>query len=452
MLYDWLTADLERRFESWRRLNPRAGRGSLARALGLSDRRAKVLINRERDGLKEVYANESTNVVQATNLTSEEQITINEDTQNDIATVTVTNTPTRVFSPNELLTRIGFDPSEWECVKQVAKTSETAISPKAIGSSESGWSRESSTPVIVPLYHVTVEIKRRRSEINLKALGDEILQRIANHAPNYPTLRRGITKDPHALVLSIPDLHLGKLAHAVETGEEYNLEIASTMFETAMNGLLEKTGGYALEKIIFPVGNDLLHADGLIASTTKGTPQDTAASNRVVFAHAEGLMIKAIETCLSIAPTTVIPVPGNHARGNEFWLYRVLKAFFARTADADFTESLSDRQYVKYGKNLLGFTHGDEEKHLGLPALMALEQPQLWGEVTTREWILGHFHSKKELSFMPLSETHGVTMRTLNSLSAADGWHNRKGYKGIRAATALLYSFDKGYTGEVMHR
>lgn len=109
---------------------------------------------------------------------------------------------------------------------------------------------------------------------------------------------------------------------------------------------------------------------------------------------------------------------------------------------------VKSRKYVRYGTNLLGFTHGDEEKSTDLPLLMAGEMGEAWGYVTHREWHIGHFHKSKEMKFVS-GDSHGpVIVRVLPSLSGTDAWHYRKGYVcGNRAAEAYLWSYKNGYTG-----
>jgi hypothetical protein len=106
------------------------------------------------------------------------------------------------------------------------------------------------------------------------------------------------------------------------------------------------------------------------------------------------------------------------------------------------------RKYVSYGINLLGFTHGNEEKHGDLPTLMAQEAAGLWREDQHREWHLGHYHKKKQLTHNPQDTQGGTRVQVLPSLSGTDAWHYRKGYvKTLRAAEAYLWNYTNGYSG-----
>ena len=106
------------------------------------------------------------------------------------------------------------------------------------------------------------------------------------------------------------------------------------------------------------------------------------------------------------------------------------------------------RKYVRYGRVLLGITHGNEEKHSSLPTIMASECPEHWGQTTTRVWHIGHLHKKKQVHFIGTDTIDGVIVTTLPALCATDAWHHLKGYVNPhRAAEAYIWSKKRGYVG-----
>jgi hypothetical protein len=56
---------------------------------------------------------------------------------------------------------------------------------------------------------------------------DELKEEMIQAAPEYPEIKRQQSKDPHLLVDDPVDIHTGKLATAFETGDAYDVEIAS---------------------------------------------------------------------------------------------------------------------------------------------------------------------------------------------------------------------------------
>jgi DNA repair exonuclease SbcCD nuclease subunit len=159
-------------------------------------------------------------------------------------------------------------------------------------------------------------------------------------------------------------------------------------------------------------------------------------------------MVAAIDRLMLVAPVKVLVVPGNHDRANALKLGVVLDAWYRNTDRVEVDAGPDLRKYEPYGVNLIGFTHGSEEKHADLPLTMAQEKPAEWARALHKEWHLGHFHKRKQQNFTA-GDTHGgVPVRILPSLSGTDAWHYMKGYvKGQRAAEAYLWSFDNGYAG-----
>lgn len=80
-------------------------------------------------------------------------------------------------------------------------------------------------------------------------------------------------------VISLADLHIGALSWGPETGSPYDVAIAERLAGEAMAlNMLRKIAVWNPERILFILGNDLLHTDKTIdgkgGSTTRGTIQE----------------------------------------------------------------------------------------------------------------------------------------------------------------------------------
>lgn len=244
------------------------------------------------------------------------------------------------------------------------------------------------------------------------------------------------------------DLHVGKLAWSDETGQDYDVDIAESVFREALEELIHSAQGRCIEEIVFPIGNDLLQIDRLDKQTTNGTPQDTDTRYAKIYARAEGMMRFALERLSEIAPVTAPVVPGNHDRQSAFSLGRTLRAWFHGNDRVNVDAAPTLRKYHRYGVNLLGYTHGSEEKPADLPLIMAQECPKDWSETLFREWHIGHLHKMKETRYTAGDSYNGVRVRIIPALTAADAWHVSKGYVGgVRSAEAYLWNRETGYAG-----
>lgn len=277
---------------------------------------------------------------------------------------------------------------------------------------------------------------RKRSD--LKKVGEKIIEQMENYSPVYPVIKREQPKDPHLLVLSLADIHLGKLSVTYETGQEYNRQIAINRTLEGIQGLLNKSAGFNIDGILLIVGNDILHTDTLNRSTTKGTPQDTEGMWHENFLLAKDLYIKVIEMLVPIADVYVQHNMSNHDYMSGYFLADTVKSWFRLNENVVFDTSPKDRKYFQYGLNLIGSTHGDNIKPDNLPLIMAEENPQEWGETKFRFWYTHHIHSKQ-------SKDYGsVCVESLRSPSVPDAWHDRSGYLNTQALEGFIHSFDRG--------
>ena len=58
------------------------------------------------------------------------------------------------------------------------------------------------------------------------------------------------------LVINPADIHIGKLGVALETGDDYNTEIAYNRVLEGVTGLISKAQGFSIDRVLFCVGND----------------------------------------------------------------------------------------------------------------------------------------------------------------------------------------------------
>lgn len=302
----------------------------------------------------------------------------------------------------------------------------------------------------VQLFSVSAKLIRRKPSdpaVDLRTIVDEV----RNYAPIYPAMvfHDSPRKSRRLLELTIPDLHIGKLAWGEECGTDYDSKIAEELFQEAVADLLKKTSGHAFDEILLVVGNDFLNVDNSQNTTSAGTPQDCDTRHAKTFKIARLLIQKTVEQLRAFAPqVTVMFVPGNHDTQSCYYLGEVLDAWFSKTDGVAVDNRPQLRKYFQFGRVLLGFTHGDKERPGDLPLLMATEVPNLWASTDHREIHTGHFHQRKATSWVGVSENKGVTVRILPSLCAPESWHVGRGYVGnLRAAEAYVWDSEEGLVG-----
>jgi len=283
-------------------------------------------------------------------------------------------------------------------------------------------------------------------ELNeIQRIKDECINEVKKYAPKYHAIETIKSEDTHLLVIDIADLHIGKLATAFETGEDYNSQIAVKRAKDGLQGILNKAKGFNIDKVLFVAGNDILHTDNTKLSTTAGTPQDTDGMWYENFIMAKNLYIELLEKLMSFADVEVVYNPSNHDLTHGFFLMQLIEAHFSNST-IRFNVDLKHRKAFKYGKNLIGTTHGDGAKIENLPLLLATEFPILWSETKHRYIYSHHVHHKTSKDFI------GVTFETLRSPSGSDSWHHKNGYTGVpKAVEGYIHHKDFGQIARLTH-
>lgn len=287
-----------------------------------------------------------------------------------------------------------------------------------------------------------------KEDFSFDTFKEDLLESISK----ISTLPRTITrvpdtnKDGHLLVVDPADVHIQKLATVFETGDEYNSQIACQRVREGVEGLIQKANGFNIDKILFVGGNDILHTDNKNKTTTSGTPQDVDSNWYTAFATAKSLYIEVIDRLLKVADVHFVHNPSNHDFIMGTLLADVIQTYYKDCANITFDCDLKHRKYFKYGKNLIGTTHGDGAKPDILPILMATEQPIMWSETKYRFIFSHHLHHKEAKDYI------GVTFEALRSPSGTDGWHSKSGYTGvIKAVEGFVHHPEYGQVARLSH-
>jgi hypothetical protein len=315
-------------------------------------------------------------------------------------------------------------------IKQEAE--KEGLDPKSV---HSGWIKNK---------HASLYFKNDTNKKDQDKFLKDLLDSYKEHAPNYTKIYYEESNNNHLLVLDPADIHIGKIASELETGESYDSQEAVIRVITGVNSILSKCKGFFINRICLVMGNDVLHYD-TPNKTTKGTQVDSDGLMWYeCFLMAKRLYVQVIETLLSIAPVHAVYCPSNHDYQSSFFLAQCIEAHFKNCADISFDNSPSYRKYLAYENNLLGFTHGDKAKHNDLPLLMATEAAHLWAKCDRRYIYTHHIHSKFSKDYL------NVCLESLRSPSPSDSWHHQNGYLNSPAVEGYLHN-KNGQIARITH-
>jgi hypothetical protein len=275
---------------------------------------------------------------------------------------------------------------------------------------------------------------------------NELIEYIDKKKPIYPKLTYPKFKDANLFVINPADIHIGKLASELETKDPHNNELIIKRVKDGVMGLLQKASGFNIDKILFVIGNDILHVDNARRTTTSGTPQDTDGMWYENFLLAQRLYIDLIELLIQVAPIHIQYDSSNHDYTNGFFLAQNIEAWFKNHQNITFNVGIAHRKYFNYGNNLIGTTHGDGAKETDLPLLMAQESSEKWHIAKHRYFYISHIHHKK-------SKDYGsVCVESFRSPSGTDSWHHRNGYQHApKAVEGFIHHKEDGQIARITH-
>lgn len=315
------------------------------------------------------------------------------------------------------------------------------IDPKAV---DHGWIKTEEASI-----HFRNDLPTR----TIDDLLSDTISELKKHSPKYQTIKRKKIKDPHLLVVDPADVHIGKLSLAIETGEDYNIEIARQRCIEGVEGLIQRAQGFPIDRILFVIGNDILHFDNNRRTTTSGTPQDTDGQLHQIFTEGVKLYVEIIERLVTIADVDVVYNPSNHDYASGYMLAQTVAAWFRLAKNITFDVSIRHRKHYTYGNNLITTSHGDGAKHNDMPFLMAHEHPDWNNKTPQKRYVyLHHLHHKKVTKFNSSEDKDGIHLQILRSPSAPDSWHSINGYCAApRAVEGFIHHKEHGQIAQLIH-
>ncbi len=252
-----------------------------------------------------------------------------------------------------------------------------------------------------------------------------------------------------SLLINIFDLHLAKFAWGVETGEDYDINIAKQRFLSSIKSLVTKAVVlYDLDEIVLCNGGDFIHFDNKHSTTTAGTYVESDSRYQKVFKEALQLLTDSILFLKEYGKKVkFINIQGNHDEHISYYLGVALEAVFRNDDDVIIDNTPKIRKYHKFGNTLIMFTHGDKRPE-ALPLTFAVESKE-FSNAKFRYIFLGHLHKGSKKYFMGEDEFNGIVVRTFNSICGTDSYHNDYSFiNSNKIATSIIYDLDEGPIAE----
>jgi hypothetical protein len=267
----------------------------------------------------------------------------------------------------------------------------------------------------------------------------EFVKGICEGQPPGPMAAESGSVDEDLLcVYPMGDPHFGMKAHAPEAGENFDLKIAERNTKGVVDRLVSAAPP-AKTAILLNLG-DFFHADDNSARTKQsGNPLDVDGRWHEVLKVGGWTMVHLVYRLLEKHENVLVyNERGNHDDVSAIAMAVALDMFFHGNPRVTVADPAAYYHFYEFGKNLLGFTHGDGAKENDLPSIMAHDEPEVWGRTKHRVFHRGHFHHDRSVDLV------GCTVETHRTLAATDAWHRKSGYRSKRDMKVITYHREYG--------
>lgn len=261
----------------------------------------------------------------------------------------------------------------------------------------------------------------------------EPLRGLADPVPEPPRADRDLLA-----VYPMGDPHVGMYAWAQETGASFDLDIAERDLVRATKQLVQLAPP-AHQALVVDLG-DFFHADDQSNETKRGKHQLDVDSR---WAKVLRTGVRIMATLVDLALTKhkrvkVICARGNHDDHSAIVLATCLEQRYLRDPRVEVDTSPAKYHYHRFGRCLLGVTHGDTARYPQLPGIMACDRPEDWAATAYRYWLTGHVHHDRVMEFP------GCLVESFRTLAPRDAWHAAQGYRAGRDMKLDVYHRELG--------
>lgn len=242
---------------------------------------------------------------------------------------------------------------------------------------------------------------------------------------------------------TVSDFHLGMLAWADETGDDWDMSIASDLFARWFDAAFQQAPD-AGTGVINLLG-DFAHFDSLDAVTPASghiLDADTRYQKLVRY------MITMVRRVITMAlakhkQVKLLIVQGNHDESGMIWLAEMFHTLYDNEPRVTVDTSADVYKMVQHGKTTLFFHHGHKCRFDAIEPVMIAKFRKAFGQSEYSYAHVGHLHHQK------IVESRNMIVEQHRTLAAKDAYASRGGWMSGRSANVITYSSDFGEVGRL---
>lgn len=237
---------------------------------------------------------------------------------------------------------------------------------------------------------------------------------------------------------TVSDFHLGMLAWADESGDDWDMKIAEDLFSRWFDAAFQKAPD-AGTGVINLLG-DLAHFDSLDAVTpASGHVLDADTRYQKLVRYMIRMVRRVIDMALvKHKNVRLLIVQGNHDESGMIWLAEMFRTLYDNEPRVFVDTSPDVYKMVQHGKTTLFFHHGHKARFDAIEPVMIAKFRKAFGESVYSYAHVGHLHHQK------IVESRNMIVEQHRTLAAKDAYASRGGWMSGRSANVITYSAEYG--------
>ncbi|MBZ9659746.1 hypothetical protein LB523_11890 [Mesorhizobium sp. ESP-6-4] len=264
-------------------------------------------------------------------------------------------------------------------------------------------------------------------------------------SPSSPIAAPQGTQDDLLTLIPCNDWHINLLTWARETGINWDLDIAEVVIGRGIDDAIDRSPPAGTGIVLG--GGDLLHADTNEARTSRSNNVlDTDGRHQKGLEVAGRLMVRTIDAALRKNGRVIVRVlQGNHDEQTSVAIGYFLLAWYRSEPRVFVDVDASLFFWHRFGKVMLGATHGHTVKLKDMASIMAHRRAEDWGATKFRYVHGFHIHHQSKYA----TEGGGVIMESHQAPIPQDAWHFGAGFLSGRSVQTITYHRDFGEVSRV---
>lgn len=237
---------------------------------------------------------------------------------------------------------------------------------------------------------------------------------------------------------TVSDFHLGMLAWADESGDDWDMKIAEDLFSRWFDAAFQKAPD-AGTGVINLLG-DLAHFDSLDAVTpASGHILDADTRYQKLVRYMIRMVRRVVDMALTKHKTVrLLIVQGDHDESGMIWLAEMFSTLYGNEPRVFVDTSPDVYKMVQHGKTTLFFHHGHKARFDAIEPIMIAKFRKAFGESVYSYAHVGHLHHQK------IVESRNMIVEQHRTLAAKDAYASRGGWMSGCSANVITYSAEYG--------